>query len=310
AATGKAKIVWPLFLNSAAATIRGLSTEDYHRFPDLIALQDGEKVLIAAAPAPSSDAYRAYLASVAATTEAMVERSMPRLLAWVAAMPPSEAANKKLTAFSSLTFGSAGVPDRFAELRTAIAAKLAAYNPEHYRRPDIVMSLGRHLWPEVPTEGLEDLSYFATALHQLNELCPGSLPADGTPESGALAQYVLGRSSRAVKRIMSGRVQNQAEGQRFVLLALNGIMNRPGCHVTAYGAITSCTTPEEQNEVNEAILTSGDAISDMETLGRHGCGSRDVTGYVEASIEFARYHADQPGSLSIVDAWSVAATGN
>ncbi len=310
AAAAKAQSIWPLFLNSAAATIRTLSPEDYHRFSDLIALRDGEKALIAAAPAPNADAYRAYLASVAATTEAMVERSMPRLLAWVAAMPPSAAANKKLTAFTSVTFGSAGAPDRFAELRTAIAAKLAAYNPEHYSRPDIVMSLGRHLWPEVPTEGLEDLSYFATALHQVNELCPGSLPADGTPESGALAQYVLDRSFRATQRIMSGRVQNQAEGQRFVLLALNGIMNRPGCHVTAYGAITSCTTAEEQNEVNEAILTSGDAISDMQTLTRHGCGSQVVTGYVAASIEFARYHADQPGSLGIADAWSVAATNN
>ena len=304
AAAAKAAIIWPVFLSSAAAQFDALAGASYHRFPEIIALQAQEKVLTEAAPAPDAARFAAYRVKAMDTVDGMVNRSMPRLLAWIAALPPSAAANKKLEDFTQRTFGATGVPDRFGPLSAAVTAKLAAYNPDHYRRPDIVMSLIRHVWPEVPTEGLEDISFFATAMHRLDVHCPGIMPPEGSAASNALVSYLLDGSFRATQRIMSGKVQNQAEAQRFTLLALNGIFNRPGCRVSEFGAVTSCTTPEEQSQVQQAIMTSADADTDMDALATHGCSSEPVRGYADASVEFAAHHAGQPGSLVLTDAWS------
>lgn len=284
----RARQVWPLFFDDAGIRLAALRQAGYERFGEMAALRHREDVLRAITPPADAAADDAYRAEYAAVVDGMVGRSMPRLLAWVAALPPSEAANRRLRKFAAETFGAARVPDRYGALRDAVSAKQAAYNPEGYLRPDIVMSLRRHLWAEVAADGLDEMSYFATALHELNEQCPGTL---GSGDDKTLIRYALEASKRAMDRLLRGEVRSRSEKQRAMALVINTIFNRPGCRETSYGTITSCTTSEDQAQVNQAIMTSDEAKEDMAKLGKHGCASEEVTGYTRAALDFAaRYH--------------------
>ena len=170
------------------------------------------------------------------------------------------------------------------------------------------MSLQRHLWPEVSAEGLEDISYFATALHTLNDQCPGVLPREGSPESAVLISFALDGTKLAVERLMHGQVRNETEKQRAMLLMMNTFFNRPGCRTNGFGLVMSCTSPEEQSKVQEAILTSEDAVIDMRALGAKGCSSDQVQRYARASLEYAARHRGERGSIvDVPDAWVAAA---
>jgi hypothetical protein len=223
---------------------------------------------------------------------------MSWLIAWVTALPPSNAANQRLAKFTQDTFGSADVPAKYEQLGDAVRVKIAGYNPDDYVRPDIVMPLMRHQWGEVAADGLDNLSYFATALHELNEHCPGVLPQEGTPESMTLLRYSLEGSKRAVDKLMSGQVTSQSERQRAAAIAINTIFNRPGCR-ESYGVVTSCTTLEQQAQVNEAIMTSSDAKVDMTKLAAKGCDSPDLKSYVTGALQFAAQYRGQMAPLFI-----------
>ncbi len=295
--TARTKQVWPLFFDDAKARLAALREAGYERFGEITALRHREDVLHGIAPPDDTAADEAYRADYAAVVDGMIGRSMPKLMAWVAALPLSDAANRRLLKFTTETFGAGGVPDRYGALRDAVSAKQAAYNPEGYRRPDIVMSLRRHLWPEVAADGLDNISYFATALHELNAQCPGILPREGSGDSAVLLRYSLQATKRAVDRLMRGEVRNQSEKQRAMALMINTVFNRPGCRETSYGVIISCTSAEEQMQVNQAIMTSDEAKDDMAKLGKHGCASEEVTGYTKAALDFAAHYHGQSEPL-------------
>ncbi len=287
--------IWPLFLDDAKALLSGLRESGYERFGEMIALRDREHILRGLAAPDDAAADKAYREAYAATRDGMVTRSLPKLVAWVTALPPSAAANRRLKKFTEDTFASSSVPGRFDELRDAVTAKTAAYNPEGYIRPDIVMALLRRQWPEVSADGLDDISYFATALHDLNEHCPGILPQEGGPQSAALVRYTLEATRHAVERVMHGQFRSDTEKARAMALAINTFFNRPGCDRLTL----TCTTLEDQARINQAIMTSEEAKEDMTKLLGHGCGSKEVTGYGAAAFDFAAFQHTQTGTMAI-----------
>jgi hypothetical protein len=277
----------------------------YQRFPELLALRNQEKAIQGAGLQAPEEAARAYHASYGTVLEGMVERSMPQLINWVSGLPPSPSGIAKLTSFVEATFGMASVPDRFIALRDAFLAKRASYNPSGFARPEIVMALRGKFWADVSADGLEDLAYLATAFNVLDKQCPGTIPAHGSPENNGVLTYVLEKSKDAVSHFMRGEIKNKTEGQRALMLMLNAGANQPGCQVNQFGIITRCTTAQEQSDIQQALLTSADAVDDMKLLGRGGCGSDDLRSFSTAGIEFMVQHSKERGGMTLPDAWQL-----
>lgn len=278
--------IWTAFLAKATSSIATLAQQGYEQFAQMDGLSAEQQRLMLLWPVPveSRPALAQYEAARVATVDGMVERSSPRLVAWIEAMPASRTANQRIEDFANRTFGRALIPDRHAALAQAARAKLAAYNPEGYQRPDIVLALSRRRWSEVSAVGLEDLSYFGTSIGSLDRQCPGLL--DQEKRDTALG-YALSASRDAVQRIMRGQASSPEEAQRAVLLGLNTLFGQPGCRVNRWGGVVSCTTQDEFASVNQALMTSGAAQSDMSRLVKHGCSSAEVRGYADAAIQFA-----------------------
>jgi uncharacterized protein YecT (DUF1311 family) len=283
AAAAKASDAWAAFYADAVPKLAALDSALYDRFPDLMKIRADEQTLLEVLPRTGTSGQQAYRTAYDSARDGMVERSTPQLVAWVAALTPSMTANKLLEQFTDQTFGG---PPSDPTLLAAIAAKRAEYNPDHFIRPDIAMAIERRVWGEVSRDGLEDLAYFVTSLSKLKESCPGLLPSEGSSQSMALMDYTLRASKEAVARAMRGEAKNKAEAARTASLFMATLANHPGCSVDGFGE-RNCQTFQDVMDIETAVMTSADAIDDMQKLSAHGCDSPEVRNYVQGALELA-----------------------
>ncbi|SHL14794.1 hypothetical protein SAMN05444414_10637 [Roseovarius marisflavi] len=242
---------------------------------------------------PSSDstlneAHSSYRTKYRETLDGMTTRSMPTLLRWVEALPPSATAERLIETWANNLFGSAIFPSNYTELNDAINRKKAEYNPERYTRPDIAGAVIKGHWAEVSYEGLEEIAYITTTLRTMEEKCPGLVQSNlrGASES-ALGNFAMRASTSAIQRIMQGDVKNQAEAQRAVLMFANMLFNRPGCRVNIYGRVGRCVSAEDQAAARDAIMTSFAGSVDAERMLGGSCQSETATTYIANLGRFA-----------------------
>jgi uncharacterized protein YecT (DUF1311 family) len=283
AAAAKAVDAWAAFYADAGPKLAALDGAFYDRFPELMKIRADEQTLMAVQLPTDAHEQQSYRTAYDNARNRMVERSEPQLVAWVTALTPSATANTLMERFINQTFSG---PPGDTALQAAIATKRAAYNPDNLIRPDIVMAIERRVWSEVSRDGIEDLAYFGTSLGKLKTSCPGLVPDEGTPQSMALVNYALQASKQAVARAMRGEAKNSAEAARTVALFATTLANHPGCSVNGFGERT-CRSLQDVMDVNTAMMTSGDAIADMQKLSVHGCDSPEIRDYVQGALELA-----------------------
>jgi uncharacterized protein len=283
AAAAKAVDAWAAFYADAGPKLAALDGAFYDRFPELLKIRADEQTLLAVQPPTDSTRQQAYRTAYDNARDRMVERSEPQLVTWVTALTPSATANALLERFTDQTFGA--LPSD-PTLRAAILTKRAAYNPDNLIRPDIVMAIERRVWSEVSRDGLEDLAYFGTSLGKLKTFCPGVVPSEGSSQSMALVDYALRASKQAVERAMRGEAKNKAEAARTAALFITTLANHQGCTINGFGERT-CRSLQDVLDVNTAVMTSADAIADMQKLSAHGCDSPEIKNYVQGALELA-----------------------
>ena len=276
-ASERGLVVWEAFLDESATAISGMADADYRKFDEIHEMRKTAQALMRFArpqSAPSTrDAYNDWRTSTDATVERMVTASLPGLLDWIDALPLSTSG---LAAADELLVRTFPEPVRFAaaeELTEAVGAKHAAYNPANYIRPDVIYGFERGHFGDVGFRGLNNLAYVVTMLRTLGDRCSGSVQIG----SDATTEFVLSGSRDAMQRLMRGEVESRSEAERGVLILLNTVLNQPGCKVDVFGNVTNdCTTQGEQTAVNQYLMTSGPAKSDVQLLTRGGCNAPEV----------------------------------
>ena len=314
AARTRALALWPDALDMAERVIGALKDASFAHFPEISALdakmQRLERYYVPKGDALIARSYTHYKEERRATIDAMVARSQAALAEWIDVLPPSKAATEKLEALSQAAFDQSSFPEQFAALRSAAKAKRAAYNPDGWRRPDIGLALLRGHWAEVDHEGLESLAYVTTMLRSLKEQCPGIVPdGDGDPGAAPLMSYSAAASADAVDRMRRGEFASEQEAQRAVFMFLNTVVNRPGCRVGYFGRVVGCVSQQEFADSQQALMTSGAALEDANTLPSNGCSADAPRRFVDNIVKYARLdpHSRAVPPMVLIEAWDYVA---
>ncbi len=292
-ARSRATPLWQDLLARGEKEHAALSGAGYQRFSEIKELRDEARTLSHFFDPRSEEAlaesYAAFRRSDQNVTLAMVERSLPGILAWIDAMEPSATANAALGNFVQETFQDQAIPESLPQLLEAAKRKRDAYNPKGFQRPDIALALIRAHWGEVSYKGFENLAYLVTSLRRLNEACPTLIETRGQPELTDLSAFVMAALENSIERLVRGEATSQGEAQRGVLLFVNVIFNQPGCQLDYFGyPTTNCTTQAEHDAAFEAIMTSSEAAYDMALLLRRGCEDPAALRYIEGYTDFVR----------------------
>ncbi|EAU39900.1 hypothetical protein FP2506_17529 [Fulvimarina pelagi HTCC2506] len=234
----------------------------------------------------------------AETANAMLAGSSEALIGWARDLPPSRGANAALDAFEEAVAASGGDLATQLELRDAIAATRAAYNPLGFARPDIADALISRRWAEVSMYDLEDIAYLTTALRRYREECPNALDRTlGAGSAAAVGAFVMRLGNSAVRAAVSEGPRNQEEGMRMVMLFFHNVANQPGCRLDAYGNVVGCVSEEEFFAGQEFILTSGVGASDANRLLAQGCEGEPARAFLTGLAEYVARSGGGSGGL-------------
>ncbi|GKY87094.1 hypothetical protein [Sinisalibacter aestuarii] len=299
-AEARGLLLWNSYLPEFAARLEGLSGADYRHFGEIEQIRDIETTLMRFArpqsAAATRAAYDAHVDIMEATVETLVAASLPGLLAYLDALPLSEAGLAAANDLLATTFPRQTPSPARDALNAAVAAKQAAYNPAGYLRPDVIYGFTRETWDDVEFQGLENLAYIATLLKQLRDSCPMTIQIG----DAAMSSYVLRGATDATERVLRGEVQSRSEAQRAVLLMANTLFNQPGCEVDFFGNQTSnCTSPEDHAAAVQLFMTSGPALSDMRRVLAQGCSAPEVAALGRGAsrfVELRPYSATLPAT--------------
>lgn len=247
--------------------------------------------------------YQDYLDLRDTTAHNMVTRSKDKLLEWVETLPPSRTANRYFDRFTLKTFRSKRIPPAFPELESAIASKKAAYNPDRYSRPDIMMALLRRQFGEVKYTGLEAVAYQMTILRRVRDNCSTEIGRLGAEGASKLDGYIRVEFKDAIKHIAVKGAESQFEYNRYFSITAHALFGAPGCKINMWGAQT-CISEEQASAEFEAIMTSITGLGDHTILHRDGCTGR-TRQFMENLLELAKSGA--PPSLGLPTAWDFVA---
>jgi len=233
----------------------------------------------------------------------MVTHSKDKLLEWIESLPPSWTANRYFDRFTLKTFRSDQIPSAYPELVKAIASKKAAYNPDFYSRPDIIMALLRRHFAEMKHTGLEYVAYQMTILRKIRDYCPAEIGRIGTKGSRKLDGYIRVVFADARVEIMAKGAASQAEFNRNLSIGMQAAFGGSGCKIDMWGTET-CISEEQASDTLEAIMTSQSGLGDWGILRRDGCSGR-TRQFLENLLELSKYGA--PPSMKLPTAWDFVA---
>ncbi len=237
------------------------------------------------------------------TARNMVTRSKDKLLEWIESLPASRTANRYFDRFTLKTFRSDQIPSAYPELINAIASKKAAYNPDFYIRPDIIMALLRRHFGEMRYTGLESVAYQWTILHKIRAHCPGEISRLGAKGSRKLDGYIRVEFNDARVEIMVKGASSQGEFNRNLSIGMDAVFGGAGCKTDSWGTET-CISEEQARATQEAIMTSDSGLHDWNILRRDGC-SGGTRQFLENLLELSKYGAPD---MNLPTAWGFVAS--
>ena len=244
---------------------------------------------------------------------------MPALIDWIDSMPPSMTAMRRLSAFGSELVGSdeikfedpvSKVP-RIARAYNAMTERIDQRNkhphfmrlamatdkiyhefnpksPFHYKRPEIIFSLQRGYWWEVPFGGLVNTAYFNTTYEMLDSLCPGLISSSqyqkltGNTTFGTLTHDQIFKYD--TRGVSSSRTSHPGDEslQRSI-----GNLNSPGCIYYKARDTLICTTREQYEESVRQMLFSYSARHDIDQfINSNTCSSEATEKYIADLLNF------------------------
>lgn len=299
----RALSIWPDLVSSSLQELTELIDADLSQFSQLAQLRDNQLYLQGFYnPSPTDSFYKNYQSfqlQYQTILSQMIDKSKSEIYSWIDGMPPSRRANNVLQQFVEDLFGTKSMPETYPDLKNKIDEIINAYNPEGYKRPDIIKSLERKHWSEVGFVALDDLAYLWTTMRTIKNYCPDQI----SNMDSSIMPFAMNLARDSVQRIMNGEVQSKGEASRALFLFFHQIVNQPGCLVNRFGQVIGCKTQENFAAGQDALMTSIEAEKDMHLLSEKGCGARGLGGYLHNLGEFARNRYELPVSPEIKDFW-------